>query len=191
MTAAPRPRTADPARSTRPTRGGAAAPWRAVVAHGVVGEPAAAVVRPARRPSAPPERPPLLLVPPRVRRRRAGLLTAAACTALFAVMLGLVAFQMRIAQGQGRLDRLERDIRAEELRYDRLRLEVARLQSPEQVVAAAKALGMVEPDAITYVVPPADVVAAADAAVGGAPPGAAPVGGSPWGAVKPVLGAAP
>jgi cell division protein FtsL len=126
-----------------------------------------------------------------VRRRRAGLLTAAACTALFAVMLGLVAFQMRIAQGQGRLDRLERDIRAEELRYDRLRLEVARLQSPEQVVAAAKALGMVEPDAITYVVPPADVVAAADAAVGGAPPGAAPVGGSPWGAVKPVLGAAP
>ena len=96
---------------------------------------------------------------------------------LFALMLGLVAFQARIAQDQLRLDRVESELREAEARFAQLRLEVARLESPDRIVAEAERLGMQRPgpDEITYLAPPAGVAAEVLAA-GGPQPAAGPAG---------------
>lgn len=116
---------------------------------------------------------------------------------LFSVMLGLVAFQTRLAQGQLRLDRLDRQTREEQLRFDRLRGQVAVLESPANVVAAARAQGMVPPDQIRYVAAPSAAVASLAASSGVAadgqgvvPPTGTP-GTSDWSTVKPIIGGVP
>jgi hypothetical protein len=135
--------------------------------------------RPSPKPAAPAERPPLLIVAPRFRRRRAGVVAAFVMLSLFGVMIGLVAFQTRLAQGQGKLDRLEREAREEQLRYDKLRGDVAVLESPAHIVSAALAQGMVSPGDIKYVTTPPEAVAAVAAASGqGAPPPDSPNAGA-------------
>ncbi|MFM7225048.1 MAG: hypothetical protein ACKOBG_00325 [Actinomycetota bacterium] len=54
----------------------------------------------------------------------------------------LAGFWALMAQSAVRLDRLERTRETEQLRYQRLREEVARLASPAEVTAAASRLGM-------------------------------------------------
>jgi cell division protein FtsL len=54
-----------------------------------------------------------------------------------------VAAQAKLAAGQIRLDSVEQENIAKERAYDRLRLEVAQLRSPERIVAAAQAQGLV------------------------------------------------
>jgi cell division protein FtsL len=178
MTAATR-RTAEP-RDRRPV---------------AVGEPAIAVVSPARPESGrrnEQNRPPLLVVPPRARRRRVGALAVLFGVTVFAVMLGLTAFQTKIAQDQGRVDRLERETRLVQLQFEKLRLEVARLQAPEHIVAEAKARGMVTPDQVTYVVPSPEAVAAVTAAGAAASPGGRDGSAtSSWAALKPIVEGAP
>jgi hypothetical protein len=165
--------------------------------------PAAAVaprtgsVHAAPRPRTRVEPPPLLVVPPRYRRRRAGVAAATVVLTLFAVMLGLVAFQTRLAQGQLRLDQLDRDAREQQVRYDRLRGQVAVLESPTNIVAAARAQGMVTPDQIRYVAVPPDAVAAvaassgADGGVQVSNAGADESAAAQWSTVKPIVGGIP
>jgi cell division protein FtsL len=95
-----------------------------------------------------------------------------ACVAVFAVMLGLTTFQARIAADQLQLDRLDAQVTEAQSRYEQLRLEVAKLESPTRVVAAAKRLGMVQPAAPIYLSPDVADVATAikstgDAVAGG------------------------
>jgi cell division protein FtsL len=114
---------------------------------------------PARRRTAP-RRPPnarphLTVVPPNTlsrkgRQRRARRLGAALSTIVFAAVFGVVAAHVLLTQRQFRLEKLEQAAAKEESRYERLRLEVAQLESPERVVAAAQQLGMVPPATITY-----------------------------------------
>jgi cell division protein FtsL len=110
--------------------------------------------RPANpRPAQP--RPHLKVVPPNTlsvagRRRRARRFGAALSVILFIGVFGVVAAHVVLTQRQFRLERLEREATAEEARYERLRLDVAELESPERVVAAAQQLGMVPPATITY-----------------------------------------
>ena len=58
-------------------------------------------------------------------------------------------------------------VRVEQERYDKLRFQVAELESPERVVAAAQErLGMIEPDHVNYVAPVASNAPAPDATDG-------------------------
>ena len=62
-----------------------------------------------------------------------------------------VAFSVLNAQGQFERADLAQRQEAEQNRYEGLRLEVAERSSPEAVVSAAEALGMVVPDQVEYI----------------------------------------
>ena len=156
-------------------------------------------VAPAPRPEPrPAPRPQLRVVrngevSPQVRRRRAAAAGVAATIVVFGCLLALAAFQAVLAQNQLRLDHLERDVSAQQARYQRLRLRVAELESPARVVATAQErLGMVPPPGVTYLSPSgavADELGAKHADRSDAPAGEN--GGAttgPWAAVKPYLG---
>ena len=65
-----------------------------------------------------------------------------ACAGLFAI----VGVRVLLAQGQGPVDKLESQVTAAQAENQRLRLDVARLESPSRIVAEAQArLGMVPP----------------------------------------------
>ncbi len=108
-----------------------------------------------RAPVAPP--PHLRLVDPREARLRrrtrlvTGALVALTCAGLFAI----VALRVVLAQGQVEVDRLEASIEEAQAVQQDLRLTVAELEAPAQIVAAARQrLGMVTPVTVTYLTPP-------------------------------------
>ena len=98
------------------------------------------------------------------RARRARLLFAAALTTVALIIFGVVVAHVALAQGQFRLEQLEAESARRQSEFDRLRLEVAELESPVRIAAEAKnRLGMVAPPTITYLAP--SDVAAQDAGV--------------------------
>jgi cell division protein FtsL len=141
------------------------------------------------------KRRPDLRIVPRLRRRRAGFFVGLVCLAVFGVMFGLVAFQAKIAADQQRLDHVEQQMSDAQATYERLRLAVAQLESPQTVISAAEGKGMVVPEKVTYVTPSlADVLAVAlaegrSAATAAGTPTADTTSG--WAAVKPIVGATP
>jgi cell division protein FtsL len=113
--------------------------------------------QPRRSAPAAPPRPHLRLVEPgeararRLTRLLTGGLVAVACAGLFAI----VALRVLLAQGQVEIDRLEESIEAAQAVQQDLRLTVAQLEAPAQIVAAARQrLGMVTPVTVTYLTPP-------------------------------------
>ena len=101
--------------------------------------------------------PHLRLVDPRearerhIRRLLTGALLALTCAGLFAI----VALRVLLAQGQVEVDRLEESIEAAQAVQQDLRLAVAELEAPAQIVAAARQrLGMVTPVSVTYLTAP-------------------------------------
>ncbi len=87
-----------------------------------------------------------------VRRRR--LLACSVAAVAVACVLGLVVSHVALAQGQFRLEKLQGKAAEEQARYERLRLQVAQLESPSRVVAAAQErLGLVPPPGVTYLSP--------------------------------------
>jgi cell division protein FtsL len=149
--------------------------------------------RPAERPNH------LRVVAPsdRVRRRRltpgaAVLLTAG----LFATLLAVAVAHTVLAQGQVRLDELDSQLVEEQARYQELRTKVAELESPTRIVAAANEMGMVIPDDLQYLQPPATEVSTVGPATGDDnEPAADPTVGAndlndpghTWADVKPLL----
>ena len=92
----------------------------------------------------------------RVRRRHltpgmAVLLTAA----MFATLLAVAVAHTVLVEGQVRLDELDTQLVDEQARYQELRTEVAELESPTRIVQAAQDMGMVTPDDLKYLQPPA------------------------------------
>jgi hypothetical protein len=153
--------------------------------------PATPLPRPVRRPvprTTPSRTGHLRVVQPGERTRRrltpyGGLLLTAL---LFLVMAGLAGAHTLIAQGQIRLDELDAKVRTEQARYQRLRQDVAAAESPERVVAAAQAQGMVTPEDLVYLQPDTaseDVEAPVDAADDGASISTE----TSWATVKPML----
>ena len=123
---------------------------------------AVATPRPAPRPrpqAAPAAQPRLRVLPPnylspRARRRRARRIFIAASVMAVIGLLGVASLHVVLTQGQFRLERLDDRATEEQERYERLRLEVAELESPARVVAAAQErLGMVPPPGVTYLQP--------------------------------------
>jgi cell division protein FtsL len=152
---------------------------------------------PHRRVEADPseKRRPDLRIVPRLRRRRAGVLAGLICLAIFGIMFGLVAFQAKIAADQQRLDHVEKQMSDAQATYERLRLAVAQLESPQAVISTAESKGMVVPEKVTYVTPSvADVLAVALAEGRSAAPAAGATTAdttSGWAAIKPIVGATP
>jgi cell division protein FtsL len=128
----------------------------------VAAQAAAAQPAPSRRPDARP-RPPLRVVQPHERQPRRRNADAKKRTRLIAVsgillgavlLFGLVAAHVLLTQNQFRLQRVQRQAAEEQARYERLRAQVAELESPERVVAAAQErLGMVAPNSVKYLTP--------------------------------------
>jgi cell division protein FtsL len=127
-----------------------AQPLRAVRAERPVAAPSPAPSAKQRN------KPRLVEVAPR--RRTAGVI-GAMVVALFALMIGALAFQTQVARTQLRLDTLDREIRQAHERYDVLRRERAELRSPGRLAQAAMALDMVPATQTEFVRIDADVVA--------------------------------
>jgi len=111
--------------------------------------------QPKDRRHPPSARPHLRVVPPNTlsrkgRQRRARRFGAALSVIVFVAVFGVVAAHVVLTQRQFRLESLEREASDQEAQYEQLRLEVAQLEAPERIVAAAQQLGMVPPAAVTY-----------------------------------------
>ncbi|HEV3351615.1 MAG TPA: hypothetical protein VG076_01760 [Acidimicrobiales bacterium] len=120
-----------------------------------------APARPVRAPrpeATPSARPDLRVVPSdyvsaRTRRKRARLVVVLSGIAIAAALFGVVAFHVVLTQNQLDLQHLRAQADAASIRQQQLRLQVAQLESPERVVAAAQALGMVPPATVRYLSP--------------------------------------
>lgn len=101
--------------------------------------------------------------------------------ALFLVLIGLAGFQASLVSSRERLDELERRVAIEQDRYQDLRVDVARLEAPERILAAATyQLGMVPAGTPVYVTPTGEVVAEVETRVAEAEAEVeAPTGSSP------------
>jgi cell division protein FtsL len=75
--------------------------------------------------------------------------------ALFATLLAVAVAHTVLVEGQVRLDQLDAQLVEEQARYQELRTAVARLESPDRIVRAAQEQGMVTPDDLVYLQPPA------------------------------------
>jgi cell division protein FtsL len=115
---------------------------------------------------------PNLRVAPQVGVRRSHRLLITLCTLLtVGLAFAVVASQVLVAQNQDRLDKLNHRVDAAQARYERLRYQVAELESPERIVAAARdRLGMVQPAHVTYVAPVTATAADASSATATAAP---------------------
>ena len=103
-----------------------------------------------------------------VRRADASLgIAFASATVTLLALFAAAVFQTVLVQGQQRLDRLDRRVSQAQDRFDRLRADVAELESPERIVTVAHhRLGMVQPDTITYLAPTLDQVVSVVSASG-------------------------
>lgn len=100
---------------------------------------------------------------PEAAQRRARLMVGTVVVVAALAFFGVVAAHVAITQRQFQLEQLERDGNELQADYDRLRLQVAELESPARVVAAAQELGLVQPEEVVYLTPEAPPSAAADA----------------------------
>jgi hypothetical protein len=153
---------------------------------------AAPALRPSPRPQPRPERRPapaerrehLRVVRPdeRTMRRLTPKAGVALTALLFATLFAVAGAHTLIAQGQIRLDGLDEQVRTEQARYQQLRKDVAEGESPERVVAAAEAQGMVAPSDLVYLQPDAATEGSADSSTS-----VARQADGSWSTVKPLL----
>lgn len=110
-------------------------------------------------------------------------------TLVAVLALAVSAFQVLIAQSEFELAGLQANASNAEDRYDRLRLEVAELESPARIMAAAQErLGMVPPPGVTYLTP-VPTESATPSAGRTAPVGETVAGD--WTRIKPILATRP
>jgi hypothetical protein len=107
---------------------------------------------------------------------------------LFVVLAALAGAHSLIAQGQIRLDGIDRSVQEEQAKYQQLRKDVAEAESPDRIVSAAEADGMVAPNDLVYLQPSVDDgQRAADATAGSGDRDGDPTTSSSWSDVKPLL----
>jgi cell division protein FtsL len=116
-------------------------------------------------------------------------LAVAALSALaVASAFGVVGMHVMLAQNQFALDRLDTRAAKEQAQFERLRLQVDQLESPQRIVAVAKnKLGMQQSGAVTYLTPSAPLtVPGAPAAPAAASTSGPATGSGPanWATVK-------
>ena len=148
---------------------------------------------PGRGPAAPPlpARPDLRVLRPEetatdADRARLVRQLALAATALVALCIfGIVVCHVMLTQNQFRLDKMQEESLERQAEYDRLRLQVAELESPDRIVAVAQAEGMVTPPKVTYLTPTVEEPGAGTTAKPSSDRAGAPE--ASWSTVKPHL----
>jgi cell division protein FtsL len=91
---------------------------------------------------------------PKARKRRARVAAGFTVCLIGIGLFATVAFHVVLTQNQFRLDHLTDRATDEQARYQRLRLQVAELESPSRIVDAAQhQLGMVQPPSVVYLTP--------------------------------------
>jgi len=124
----------------------------------------------------------------RRRRARAFLLVAGGLAVL--VAFGLVYLHVVLAQRQFELDRVTTQVRQQQVLYQRRRLEVAQLGSPQHVISTAEGrLGMRPPTSVDYLVPAAVATGGSRARQGTSDQ--APAGDANWPQIKSELAGGP
>ena len=147
--------------------------------------------RPDPSPSRAPGRPELRVLRPEdaaTEADRAQLVRRLAIAAIALVALcifGIVVFHVLLTQNQFRLDKMQEESLEHQAEYDRLRLQVAELESPDRIVAAAHTVGMVTPPKVTYLTPTVEEHGADATARPSPDPASAPE--ASWSTVKPHL----
>lgn len=99
------------------------------------------------------DRPQLRVVPRHSSPHRARLLLSGGLLVLFVVLFGAVAFHVTLVQRQQRIDTLTTRADEAQARYDKLRVDVDRLQAPGRIVRDAGKLGLVQPGDATWLSP--------------------------------------
>jgi cell division protein FtsL len=106
-------------------------------------------------------------------------------------IFGAAIFHVLLVQSEFQLDNLKKEAAKEEVRYEKLRLEVAQLSAPERIVATAQQrLGMVVPPQVAYLMAPAPTDPRNPNDPGNPDPAAPSLAGG-WAEVKPHLGTRP
>lgn len=132
---------------------------------------------------------------PAERQRRARMLLAGGVSVFVLVVFGLVYTHVVLAQRQFAIDKVNAKVQSEQAQYQNLRLEVAQLGSPQNIIATAEGqLGMVQPASVSYLTPNQTVGA-------GGPSGSssgtssssaqAPAGDADWPQIKSQLAGSP
>ena len=125
------------------------------------------------------------------RRRRTRLLLEGGAALAIVIVFGLVYLHVVLAQRQFAIDHVTAQVQSEQARYQSLRLEVAQLGSPQNIIATAEGqLGMVQPASVTYLTPAhqAGIQTGKPSASG---PGTAPAGDADWPQIKSQLAGSP
>jgi cell division protein FtsL len=113
------------------------------------------------------------------------LLVVVGATVATLCIFGVVVFHVVLTQNQFRLDSLQDQALERQADYDRLRLQVAELESPDRIVAdAQQRLGMVPAPKVTYLAPTIEEPTGTSAT---APSPDDLAAGSSWSVVKPHL----
>jgi cell division protein FtsL len=139
---------------------------------------------------------------PAQRRRLARAILLGTVGLGVSVAFALVYLHVVLAQRQFKLDSLTTQVQQEQATYQKLRLEVAQLNSPQDIIATAEGqLGMVQPANVTYLTPAAGVVSQSGVAGAAEPsltrsdpssPGTpAPQGDADWPRIKSQLAGSP
>jgi hypothetical protein len=111
------------------------------------------------------------------------------------VAFGLVYLHVVLAQRQFTLDRLTQKVQTDRSTYERLRVQVAQLGSPANIISRAEGqLGMRQPASVTYLTPTVTVggsAASSSPANTGTGRAQAPAGADNWPQIKSQLAGSP
>lgn len=133
---------------------------------------------------------------PAQRRRRARALLIGSAMVALAVAFALVYFHVVLAQRQFRVDNLNNQLQQQQLTYQKLRLQVAELGSPQNIISTAEGkLGMHQPNSVTYL-SPSTTIGSGGSSGRGSTAGATktsqgPAGDANWPAIKSQLAGSP
>jgi cell division protein FtsL len=125
----------------------------------------------------------------RRRRMRVGGVVLAASVII--LLFAAVAMHVVLAQNQFRLSQVDTQAAAQQAQYQRLRLQVDRLEAPSRIIGTAEGrLGMAPPATATFLNPSSATSGPAGPAraTGGPAPATPPAG---WSTIKPQLVASP
>lgn len=87
------------------------------------------------------------------RRRHARRLLAVTSVSVCAIFFATLTFQVMLTQGQFRLKKINKQVAVQKQQFVTLRSQVGQLESPARVLDEAAALGMSQPDKVTYLQP--------------------------------------
>jgi cell division protein FtsL len=122
-----------------------------------------------------------------VRHRRRLIASAFASLAVI-VVFSLVYLHVVLAQRQFRLDQLNQRAAQVQTQYNKLRLQVADLGAPQQIISTAEGkLGMTQPPSVTYLAPSAGTTTPTVTVPTGTGATPAPAGDADWPSIKPQL----